>query len=68
LNYITKAVRTDIRNYNNKWVTKVIEENKSMRVLHKKLSKGKAEIIKLENERGQITSNREEILKIVEDF
>jgi len=43
-------------------VTQVIEENKSMRVLHNKLSKGKAEITKLEKERGQITNNREEIL------
>lgn len=65
---ITKAVRTDIRDYNNKWVTRVIEENKNMRVLHNKMSKGKSEITKLEDERGQITSNREEMLKIVEYF
>lgn len=37
----TKARKTDIRNYNNKWVTRVIEENKNMKVLHNTLSKEK---------------------------
>lgn len=65
---ITKAIRADIRNYNNKWVTKVIEDNKGMRVLRSKLGGGRAEITGLEDERGQITNDREKILRIVEDF
>lgn len=49
-------------------MTRIIEETKSPRVIRNKLNKGKAEITKLQNERGQITSNREQKLKIVEDF
>lgn len=44
---IIQAIKTDIRDYNNKWVISVIEENKGMRVLHNKISKGRAEITKL---------------------
>ncbi|CAG9767975.1 unnamed protein product [Ceutorhynchus assimilis] len=53
---ITKAARANIIKFNNKWITKVIEENKSMRVLRNKLSTGKTEIIKLGNERDFYTN------------
>lgn len=49
---ISKAVRKDVRNYNNKWITKIIEESKSMRVLKKNLSKEKTEISKLKKKGG----------------
>ncbi|CAG9762467.1 unnamed protein product [Ceutorhynchus assimilis] len=35
---ITKAARADIRKFINKWVTKGMEETKSMRVLRNELS------------------------------
>ena len=53
---ISKSVRKDVRDYNNKWITKTIKHNKKIKVLKKKLSKGKTEINKMEN-KAQIKSN-----------
>lgn len=65
---ISRAARKDIRDYNTRWITKVIEENKSMKVLRNKLALGRTEIIKLENADGQIVTNKQEILETVKDF
>lgn len=65
---ITKAVRNDIRTFNNEMIVRTIEENKSLKVLRQRLSKGKKEICKLRNKEGRITTGKVEILKIVEEF
>lgn len=66
---ITRVIRKDVRNYNTKWITTVIEENKSMKVLRNKLSLGKKEITKLETTAdGKVITNRIDILKTIENF
>jgi hypothetical protein len=45
-----------------------IEENLSMKVLRSKQAKGKREIHKLKNQRGEIVHNKEEIVKVVQTF
>lgn len=65
---IFKAIRKNMRNYNTEEVSKVIEENKSLKVLRKKLTVGSKNIFKLANNEGQIRTNREEILQILEEF
>lgn len=49
-------------------IEQTIEKNKSMKVLRRDLGSGRREITKLKNKQGNITANREEILKVVEDF
>lgn len=65
---ISKAVRNDVRQYNTNQVTTDIEENQSLRVLRRSLAAGKKNTSKLADQKGQITSNRDEIIKIVEKF
>lgn len=43
---ISKATREDKRNYNKKWITNLIEENKGMKVLRRRLAEGKQNITK----------------------
>ena len=49
---ISKPVRKDVRDNNNKWTTKTIEVNKNMKVLKRKLSKEKTQINKMKNKDG----------------
>lgn len=65
---ISKAIRRDIRSYNQRQIQLTIENNKSMKVLRRNLQSGKKEMIKVKDQQGQVTTNREEILRIVEDF
>ena len=65
---VAKAIRRDIRAFNTNYIQHTIEENKSMKVMRRKLGIGKKHIFKLKTKQGAITTNREEILKIVEDF
>lgn len=65
---VSKAIRKDIRNYRKQKILQTIGQNKSMKVLRKKLTNGEKEIIKLRNKEGQPTSNREKIVLIVEEF
>jgi len=65
---ISKNIRKDIRNYNNEQIEKTIDQNKSLKVLRKKLTNGKKEILKLKNRQGRETTNREELLQVVEEF
>lgn len=58
---MSKAIRTEISNSNSKWVTKIIEENKSMKVLRRKLSKVNAKIIKLGEVQLLVKSLRVEV-------
>lgn len=65
---ISKAIRKDVRKFNTDKITKVIEDNKNMKVLRRNLSVGKKDIYKLKNKHGNLTTSRSDILKIVEDF
>lgn len=65
---ISKAIRRDLRTFNQNEIRRTIENNKSMKVLRKSLQSGTAGITKIRDHQGYITTNREEILKIVEDF
>lgn len=57
-----RASRQDKRNYNKEWITKVIEENKDMKVLRGRLAEGKQNITKITDKNRQTTTNKEEIL------
>ncbi|KAH1021596.1 hypothetical protein HUJ04_011090 [Dendroctonus ponderosae] len=46
----------------------VIETNKSLNVLRKNLSPGPKNITMLRNTKGRVTTNKEEILRILEEF
>lgn len=59
-----KAVRKDLRQYNTNQITSVIEANKCMKVLRKRLTGDNKNICK----HGQITSNKNEILIIVVEY
>ena len=63
---VAKAIRRDIRAFNTNYIQHTFEENKSMKVMRRKLGIGKKHIFKLKAKQGAITTNREEILKIVE--
>lgn len=65
---ISKTIRRDTRNYRSKKIQETIERNKSTKVLRKQLSTGKSEIIQLKSKQGKITSNREEMINLVEEF
>ena len=66
---ISKSIRRDTRLYNTKEVTRVIEENRGMKVLRRKLSEGKKQISKIiDNKTGKATTNKKDILRIVRDF
>ena len=65
---ISKEIRKDIRNYNTERISQVIEDNKSMKVLRRKLNEGTKNICRLKNKRGEIKTNRDDILKIAQDF
>ncbi|XP_044759008.1 craniofacial development protein 2-like [Coccinella septempunctata] len=65
---ISKAIIKDIRRYKKEKIEETIENNKSMKVLRRKLRNGKGEMNKLRNKQGNITTNRNEILKTVEEF
>ncbi|XP_044766144.1 craniofacial development protein 2-like [Coccinella septempunctata] len=65
---VAKAIRRDIRAFNTGHIQQTTEDNKSMRVMRRKLGIGKKHIIKLKTKQGITTTNREEILKTVEDF
>lgn len=65
---ISKAIRKDTRKFNTEKINTVIENNKSLKVLRRNSKVGRHNICKLENKAGQVTTNKDEIVKIVEDF
>lgn len=65
---ITKAIRNDIRTHNTEMITKTIEDNRSLKVLRQRLSKGKKGICKIRNKEGKITTAKNEIKEIIEEF
>lgn len=65
---ITKNIRKDIRDYNTRKISKIIEENKSLKIFRRKQQMGKKNIYKLKNTRGEIITDKQEILQTVEQF
>ncbi|KAF2904164.1 hypothetical protein ILUMI_02011, partial [Ignelater luminosus] len=63
-----KSIRKDIRQYNRKHIQQTIEQNKSLKVLRRKLDNGRKESIKLKNKKDETTSDRKEILTTAEEF
>lgn len=59
---ISKAIRKDLRSYKRKEIEQIIENNKSMKILRRKLSDGRKDICKIRNHRGEFLTNRREIL------
>lgn len=65
---ITKEVRKNKRQQNNRMIVKTVEENKSLKVLRRKMALGKKEISKIRDEKGNIVTDKKEILRVTEDF
>lgn len=65
---VSRAIRSDIRTYNQNQIEQTIEDNKSMKVLRRKLESGKKQMTKVKDRLGHVTTNREDILRTVEDF
>ncbi|XP_072400307.1 uncharacterized protein [Diabrotica undecimpunctata] len=65
---INKEIRKDIRQHYMREVTRVIEKNTSLKVLRHNMSTGKKNIHKLRNKQDDIVTDKEEIVKTVEDF
>ncbi|XP_072392105.1 uncharacterized protein [Diabrotica undecimpunctata] len=65
---VKKAIRKDLRKYNTLKIEQTIENNKGLKSLRRKLNNGKSQIVKIKNKTDEITTNREELLTIVEDF
>lgn len=63
---VAKAIRKDVRTYKHNKIMKTIEDKKSWKVLRQRLTTGKKKIINLRNKDGETTSNRKEMLIIVE--
>lgn len=58
---ISKALRRDIRSFNQRQIELTMGNNNSMKVLRRNLQSGKKEMIKVKVQQGQVTTNREEI-------
>lgn len=65
---ISKQIRKDVRKYKTEAITEVIEQNKSLKVLKRNLAEGQKDIQKLGDPEGAVTSDRQKILQIVENF
>ena len=64
---VRKKMREDIRRYNEKLVRNTIEENRSLKK-PKQLMIGKKQIIAVKRPDGTVSRNKEEIIKIFENF
>uniref|UniRef100_A0A6P7GEC1 Spermatogenesis-associated protein 17-like n=1 Tax=Diabrotica virgifera virgifera TaxID=50390 RepID=A0A6P7GEC1_DIAVI len=62
---ITKNIRKDIKDYNTRELSKVIEENKSLKVFLRKQSIGKKNSYKEKNTKGEKIRHKQEILQAV---
>ncbi|XP_072375816.1 uncharacterized protein, partial [Diabrotica undecimpunctata] len=65
---INKAVRKDVRQYNTKKITTVVEENKSLKVLKRCQALGKKNIVKLADRNGKVVIDKDKIIKVDEEF
>lgn len=65
---ISREVRTDVRKFNTKHIKETTENNKNRKILRKKLSNGKKEIFRLKDKNGMVSTDRQTLLKITEEF
>lgn len=65
---ISKAIRKDTRGYKGKWIEQTIRNKKIIEVFWRKLMNGKKDICEIRNKDGELTTNRKEILNILEKF
>ncbi|XP_072401688.1 uncharacterized protein [Diabrotica undecimpunctata] len=65
---INKVVKKDVRQYNTKKITTVVEENKSLKVLKRCQALSKKNIVKLADQNGKGVTDKDEIRKVVEEF
>ncbi|XP_072030784.1 uncharacterized protein [Amphiura filiformis] len=65
---IRKRMTNEIRAHNRKMIQKTLEDNKSYKKAKQGLATGKSQIIALKGEDGNIISNRELVIKRVEEF
>uniref|UniRef100_A0A2A4J310 Endonuclease/exonuclease/phosphatase domain-containing protein n=1 Tax=Heliothis virescens TaxID=7102 RepID=A0A2A4J310_HELVI len=65
---IRQSIKDDLQQYQEKLITRALEQNTSRRVLKAKLSSGKKEIFQLFNNRNEVISNREQLLDIARTF
>ncbi|XP_073960723.1 uncharacterized protein [Choristoneura fumiferana] len=67
-NNIRQKIKTDLIQYQEAQITKAIERNTSKRVLRAQISKGRKEIFQLLDERGNVVTNRENLLEVTKTF
>ena len=60
-----KAIKEDVKNFNEKIVKEAIENNKSMKKVRRRLAVGNKQVLAVQKEDGTKTTNRETILKTV---
>ncbi|XP_072020298.1 uncharacterized protein [Amphiura filiformis] len=65
---IRKRMTNEIRAHNTKMIQKTLEDNKSYKKTKQGLATGKSQIIALKGEDGNIISDRELVIKRVEEF
>lgn len=54
---VSKAIRRDIRTHNQNQIEQTIENNKSMKVLRRKLESGKKQMTKVKDKQGHVRTN-----------
>lgn len=66
---IHRSIRRDVREANTSEITRVIEENKSLKVLRRYMnSTGNKKMYRIKSREGDITTDKMEILEVVESF
>lgn len=65
---IKKEIRKDIRIHNTNVIEKCIEDNANMNILKSKLTAGRTKIVKLKNAQGIIISDKNDVIKVIENF
>ncbi|XP_072401100.1 uncharacterized protein [Diabrotica undecimpunctata] len=65
---MSKAVRRDIRKFKHHKIVQTIEQNRSIKVMRQKMATSRKEIFQLRNKEGEVTTDRQKILEIVEEF
>lgn len=63
---VSNSIQQVVRKFKTDKIKQTIENNRSLKVLRRRLSNGKFEIKKLKNDKGEISSNREELFDIAE--
>lgn len=59
--HTSKAIKRDIRTYNEIQIEQTIENIQSMKVLHRKLDKGEKQMTRIKNKHGSIWQQIENI-------